>query len=88
MKQQTLEQIAAGLFLLWIVLLLPWLLFATTSLMAFDAGPSLAVYILVASIWTYPVSVGIVWWFRDREPRIALLPCVNIAVWIISGIAA
>jgi hypothetical protein len=87
-KKQTLEEIAAGLFLLWIVLLLPWLLFATVSLIAFDAGPSFAVYIFVASIWTYPVSVGIVWWFRDREPLIALLPCVNIAVWVISGYAA
>jgi len=46
------------------------------------------VYILVASIWTYPVSVGFVWWLRDREPLIALLPCVNIAVWVISGLAA
>ena len=87
MNKQTLEQIAAGLFLVWIVLLLPWFLFATMSLMAFDAGPSLAVYIFVASIWTYPVSVGIVWWFRDMEPRIALLPCVNIAMCVISGIA-
>ena len=88
MNKQTLEQIAAGLFLLWMVLLVPWFLFATVSGMAFDAGPSLAVYIFVASIWTYPVSVGFVWWFRDREPLIALLPCVNIAVWVISGRAA
>lgn len=88
MNKQTFEQIAAGLFLVWVVLLLPWLLFAALSLMAFDAGPSLAVYIFVVSIWTYPVSVGIVWWFRDREPRIAFLPCLNIAVWLISGIAA
>jgi hypothetical protein len=86
-KKQTLEQIAAGLFLLWIVLLLPWLLFASMSLMAFDAGPSLAVDVFVASIWTYPVSVVIVWWFRDKEPLIALVPLVNIAVWLVSGIA-
>ena len=88
MNKQTLEQIAAALFLLWMILLVPWFLFATLSLMAFDAGPSLAVYIFVASIWTYPVSVGFVWWLRDREPLIALLPCVNIAVWVISGLAA
>ncbi len=85
MNKQTLEQIAAALFLLWMILLVPWFLFATVSGMAFDAGPSLAVYIFVASIWTYPASVGFVWWLRDREPLIALLPCVNIVVWVISG---
>ena len=88
MNKQTLEQIAAALFLQWMILLVPWFLFATVSGMAFDAGHSLAVYILVASIWTYPVSVGFVWWFRDRKPLIALLPCVNIAAWVISGRAA
>jgi hypothetical protein len=84
-KRQTLEQIEAGLFLLWMVLLAPWLLVATTSLMVFDGGPSLVTYIFVASIWIYPVSVGIVWWFRDREPLIAFVPLLNIAVMFIVG---
>ena len=56
--------------------------------MAFDAGPSLAVYTFVVSIWTYPVSVAIVWWFRDQKPLVALIPCVNIVASLISGWAA
>ena len=31
MNKQTLEQIAAALFLLWMILLVPWFLFATVS---------------------------------------------------------
>jgi hypothetical protein len=87
MNKQTLEQIAAGLFLFWLVLLLPWLPFAALSGMAFDAGSKFAVYVFVVSIWTYPVSVGFVWMFRENEPLVALLPCVNIVVWAVTGCA-
>ena len=87
MNRDTVEQVAAALFLLWIILLLPWLIVATVSLMAFDAGPKFAVYVFVWSIWTYPLSVGIVWWLRQDRPLVALLPLVNIAVWLISGYA-
>ena len=88
MNKLTAEEITKGLFFLWIVLLLPWLVFAPLSGMAFDAGPTFAVYVFVISIWTYPVSVGIVWKFREKAPLIALLPCVNIAACFISGHAA
>ena len=88
MKKQTLEKVAAALFLLGTALVLPWLVLAPMSGMMFDAGPKFAVYVFVGSIWTYPVSVGIAWKSRDMTPMIALLPCVNIAVSFISGCAA
>jgi hypothetical protein len=87
MTKSTLEQVAAALFLFWIVLLLPWLAFAGPSAMAFDAGPTFAVYVFVMSIWTYPLSVGIVWLLRQKAPLIALLPCLNIAACLISNYA-
>ncbi len=87
MEKQTLDKVAAVLLFLWIVLLLPWLPFAAMSGMAFDAGPKFAVYIFVGSTWTYPVSVGIAWRFRQKTPTIAFLPFINIVVWFISGCA-
>ena len=86
MNKQTLQQIAAGLFLLWLALLLPWLIFASLAGMAFDAGPKVAVYVFVWSIWTYPISVGFVWKYRDDIPLIALLPCLNIGTCVIAGL--
>jgi hypothetical protein len=84
--KETIEKSVSVLFLLWFVLLLPWLAFAMVSLMAFDDGPKFGVYLFVWSIWTYPVSVGIAWWFRDRAIAVALLPCVNILLCLTSGL--
>jgi hypothetical protein len=67
------------LFLLWMFLLLPWVILAGLVGMAFDAGSTLRAYIVVSSVWTYPVSVWMVWRFRERSPVIALLPFLNIA---------
>jgi hypothetical protein len=88
MDRNTEDAIAAGLFLFWLVLLLPWLVLAPLSLMAFDAGPEFLVYVFVWSIWTYPISVGVVWWFRRDVPLIAFLPCLNIATGLLSGYKA
>jgi hypothetical protein len=76
------------LFRFWVFLLLPWLIVAPLSGMAFDAGYKFAVYVFVFAIWTYPVSVAMVWKFREKIPLIALLPCVNAAASFISGFAA
>jgi hypothetical protein len=85
MDKQTLDQVAAALFLLWVVLLLPWVVLGPMSGMVFDAGSKFVVYVFVASIWTYPISVGLVWMFRDDRPLIAFLPLINIALAISSG---
>jgi hypothetical protein len=85
-NQQNLQQLAAGLFLLWLVLLLPWLVFAGLAGMAFDAGSRVPVYVIVGSIWTYPISVALVWMYRDDIPVIAFLPCVNFAICAIAGV--
>jgi hypothetical protein len=73
-----LEKFARRLFVLWLVLLAPWLFLAPLALMAFDAGPTSEAYVFVYSIWTYPVAVGIVAIFRKKIPGIVLLPSLNI----------
>jgi hypothetical protein len=83
--KEDLQQVAAGLFVLWVLLLLPWVILAPLSGVAFDGGPDLAAYACVAGIWTYPISVAAVWRYKNDIPAIALLPLLNIAAWAIAG---
>jgi hypothetical protein len=77
------EKSAALLFLIWNILLLPWIVIAPWLAMIFDAPATLATYIGVWSIWSYPISVGIVWIFRKKNPSITLLPCIHILGFLI-----
>jgi len=85
-KNSTLEQkSAATLFLIWNVLLLPWVFIAPLLAMIFDAPPTFSTYVFVWSIWSYPLSVGIVWIFRKKHPLITLFPCINLVVFLIAS---
>jgi hypothetical protein len=77
---------AKVLFIVWLVLLLPWFLFAGLSGMAFDAGPSAEAYTFVWSVWTYPVTLGIAAVLRRWVPWIVLLPFLNMAACIAPGL--
>jgi hypothetical protein len=70
---------ARYIFFFWAVLLIPWLLVAPLSGMAFDAGYTAEAYAFVWSVWTYPITVGIVAVCRRWVPWIVLLPLLNIA---------
>lgn len=69
---------ATVLFVVWLVLLLPWLLFVALSGMAFDSGNTLRAYVFICSLWTYPASVWVVWKFREEMPVVAMLPLLNL----------
>lgn len=45
------------LFFIWVILLVPWLVIAPLSGMAFDGGYTVSAYAFVLSVWTYPVAV-------------------------------
>jgi len=79
------EQSAATLFLIWNILLLPWIVAAPLLGMVFDAPPTFSVYLFVWSVWSYPLSVGIVWMFRKKYPLITLFPCVNLLAIVIAS---
>jgi hypothetical protein len=70
---------ARYVFVLWAVLIVPWLLVAPLSSMAFDGGYTAEAYAFVWSVWTYPITVGIVALCRRWSPWIVLLPLLNIA---------
>ena len=70
---------AKCVFVFLVVLLIPWLLVAPLSAMAFDAGYTAEAYAFVWSVWTYPITVGIVAVCRRWVPWIVLLPLLNLA---------
>jgi len=73
-------------FVVWIVLLLPWFLLAGLSGMAFEGGATPEAYAFVWSVWTYAVTLGIVAVVRRWTPLIVLLPVLNIAGCAGSGL--
>jgi hypothetical protein len=77
---------ANRVFVFWLVLLLPWLLFASLSVMAFDAGYTAETRAFVFSVWTYPITVGIAAVVRRWVPWLVLLPLVNVAGCGVSGL--
>ena len=70
--------LATVLLVIWIVLLLPWLLFAALSGMAFDTGNTFRACIFIVSLWTYPVSIWIAAKFKEERPAVSLLPLLNV----------
>jgi hypothetical protein len=68
----------------WLILLVPWIVVAPLMAMAYDAPPTLSVYIGTFSIWAYPLSVGVVWMFRKKNPAVALFPCMNFVVFAVA----
>ncbi len=75
--QQT-PRAARALFIFWIVLLVPWLLLAPLSGMAFDGGYTAEAYTFAWSVWTYPITVGLTAVLRRFVVWIVWLPLVNL----------
>jgi hypothetical protein len=68
---------AKAIMIFWIVLLVPWLVFAGLVGMALDGGPGTAAYLLIGSVWTYPLVVLAASILRRRKPALILLPILN-----------
>jgi hypothetical protein len=85
-KKFSLQNAETLLFGAWLLLLVPWIVVALLSGMAFDGGPTLKAYLFVSSAWTYPLAVGVVAIFRKRAPLVTLLPCLNLVAFFISGL--
>ena len=80
------QKFVARLFIVWLVLLAPWLFLAPISLMALgDTPPKSETYVIVYSIWTYPLAVGIAAIFRKKAPAIAILPSLNIVACVVAS---
>ena len=65
------------MLIIWVVLIIPWFLWAGLSGMAFDGGYTAEAYTFVWSVWTYPISVLIAAVLRRWRPEFVLLPILN-----------
>ena len=78
------EKQGKRLFIVWLILLLPWIVVAPFVALMFDGPPTLSIYIGAWSIWSYPVSVGVVGIFRGKNPVASLFPCLNFVVFTVA----
>lgn len=84
-KPTPLNPIVRVMLVVWCVLLVPWLMVVPGAGMAFDAGYTTAAYLVACDILTYPVAVGISFYYRRRHPRLIWLPILN---FILPAVAA
>lgn len=61
------------------------ILFVGLSGMATEGGEKLSAYIFMGAAFTYPISILIAFLCRNKLPALVFLPCLNVAVWLISG---
>jgi hypothetical protein len=77
------------MLVVWCILLLPCLIFAGLSAMAFDSGYTPAAYTVGLVPWSYPVLLGIAFFYRRRKPYLVWLPALTFAaigLELLSGI--
>jgi len=67
------------------LLLLPWLIFAPLSGMAFDGGSTFKAYTFFWSTLTYPITLCAAFLLRRKAPMASLLPVLNLVGFIIGG---
>jgi hypothetical protein len=78
-QKQPAPSATRALFIFWLVLLVPWMLFGPLSGMAFDGGATAEAYVFFWSTITYPVSVALAVLFRRWSPYAVILPVLNFA---------
>lgn len=77
---------AKGMLALWIVTLPFTLLLASLSGMAIiHHEDDWLTYAFIWSAYTYPISVLVAFLFRRKQPELAFLPCLNIALYFVFG---
>jgi hypothetical protein len=68
-----------GVGIFWLVLLIPWLVISPLAGMAFDSGYTPAAYYVVSCIWSYPLMVALAFFLKRFNPKLILLPLLNVA---------
>ena len=65
------------MLIVWLVLLVPWFMYAPLAGLAFDGGVTLSASVAVWSLWTYPLTVIAAAVLRKLAPAFILLPFLN-----------
>ncbi|MBZ5531288.1 MAG: hypothetical protein LAO20_07645 [Acidobacteriia bacterium] len=78
------QKLATALLIVWLVLLVPWFMLAPWAAMVFDGGVTWSAYLIVWSIWTYPLTVIAGAALRKKAPAFVLLPFLNVLGLVIA----
>lgn len=77
--ERAVETLSRGLLFVWVVLLIPWVVFAALSGIAFDTKSTLVAALIVVSIWSYAPAVLVAFTLLERSRKAVLLPLISIA---------
>ena len=77
--------LARNVFIVWVALMIPWVVIAPLSGMAFDAGPCWTAYLFVWSVLTYPICLIVAWKLWRVAPFMMWLPLVNLIGFFVGG---
>ena len=77
-SERALDGLVRTLLFVWVVLLLPWLVFAFLAGMAFESGNTWAAVLFVLSTWSYGPAVFAAFKLLDRSRKAVLLPFISI----------
>jgi len=71
----------------WIIILVPWFLFAIIgSGMAFEGGHPVDAYLFIAMAWSYPILVAVAFLARRKYPRFVWLPLITGLLMIVEDL--
>lgn|SRR6478672_142917 len=82
------ELLVKVLLFVWVVLLLPWVVFAFLSPMAFDGGKAWAAWLFVFFTWSYAPAVFGAFKLLDYSRKAVLLPLLSIGGMFLSDFLA
>ena len=87
MENSATDLLARALLVIWVFLLIPWVVLAPLSGMAFDGGYTWKAYLFVGSLWTYPIvlAIAIIALHRGKGTLVLLLPLLNVAGTLVAG---
>jgi hypothetical protein len=87
-QEYTLDFFAKILLFVWVILLIPWVVMAPLSGMAFDGGNTIGAWSAVVSIWSYGPLVFAAFKLLGRSRKAVLLPFLSIAAIVLPGFVA
>lgn len=77
-SERALDRLTRVVLFVWVVLLIPWVVFAGLAGMAFDSGNTWAAGLGVLSVWSYGPAVFGAFKLLDRSRKAVLLPFISI----------
>lgn len=80
--ERIVEFVSKGVLFVWVVSLIPWVFFASSSEILLDARTTLGAALIVVSIWSYAPAVLAAFALLERSRKAVLLPLISITATV------